>query len=194
MLIWKRHKKFICKSLFLLIAATAVVASYVGFLQLTGNFHAVVVGEIYRSAQPTETQIAEYKALYGIQTIINLRGKNIGDPWYDKEVETARRLEIKHIDFGMSASQELSQEQAETLIRLLEKAPKPMLIHCMSGADRTGLAAALYLAAISRQGEIAAERQLSIRYGHFGIPHLSSAYAMERTFEKLEPWLGFSGS
>ena len=71
---------------------------------------------------------------------------------------------------------------------------KPLLIHCQSGADRSGPAAALYLAAIARHGEAAAEDQLSIRYGHIGLPHVSSAYAMGRTWETLERWLGFAGS
>jgi len=50
------------------------------------------------------------------------------------------------------------------------------------------------LAAMARHGEAAAEDQLSFRYGHMGLPHLSSAYAMDRTWETLEPWLGFAGS
>lgn len=64
----------------------------------------------------------------------------------------------------------------------------------MSGADRTGLTAAIYLAAIAGAGEHEAEKQLSIRYGHIGIPFVSRAYAMDETWEELEPWLGFNGS
>jgi protein tyrosine/serine phosphatase len=94
----------------------------------------------------------------------------------------------------MSASRELTRSQVDRLLAILEAVEKPLLIHCQAGADRTGLATALYLAAIAKQGEEAAEDQLSIRYGHVGLPHLSSAYAMERTWEKLEPWIGFSGS
>ena len=53
--------------------------------------------------------------------------------------------------------------------------------------------AALYVAAVARLGEGPAERQLSILYGHLSIP-FSSAFAMDRTFEALEPSLGFAGS
>jgi protein tyrosine/serine phosphatase len=101
---------------------------------------------------------------------------------------------VAHVDFRMSASRELTQSEAERLLAILNAADKPLLIHCQSGADRSGLAAALYLAAIARHGEAAAEDQLSIRYGHIGLPHVSSAYAMDRTWETLERWLGFSGS
>jgi protein tyrosine/serine phosphatase len=76
---------------------------------------------------------------------------------------------------------------------LMEFAPKPILIHCRECADRSGLAAAFYLAAVKKSGEAAAERQLSIRFGHVAIPFVGT-YAMDRTFESMEPAFGFSGS
>jgi protein tyrosine/serine phosphatase len=67
-------------------------------------------------------------------------------------------------------------------------------VHCTSGADRSGLIAALYLAGASGAGEHEAERQLSIRFGHIGIPFVSRAYAMDESWEAFEVWLGFNGS
>jgi protein tyrosine/serine phosphatase len=159
----------------------------------TTNFHSVIAGEVYRSSQPSAETIAQLHSEYGIRTIINLRGENAGHGWYDREVAQAKVLDINHIDFRMSARHELTQEQAAKLVELMRDAPKPLLIHCQAGADRTGLASALYLAAISKQGESAAENQMSILYGHIPFS-ISSAYAMDRTFEKLEGWLGLSNS
>ncbi|MDD3182506.1 MAG: tyrosine-protein phosphatase [Alphaproteobacteria bacterium] len=172
----------------------ALFGGYVGFLQLTGNFHTVLAGVLYRSSQPSSEQIASYKDRYGIQSIINLRGDNTGSPWYDEEVSASQKLGIKHINFRMSARRELSFDQAVNLILTLRNAPKPVLVHCMSGSDRSGLAAALYLAAIEKKGEDASEDQISIRFGHVPIPYLSSAFAMDQTFEDLESWLGYSDS
>ena len=90
----------------------------------------------------------------------------------------------------MSARRELTQAEAADLIGILKRAEKPVLIHCKAGADRTGLAAALYVAAVAKLGETAAENQISIRYGHISLP-VSATYAIDRTFEALEPWLGF---
>lgn len=146
-----------------------------------------------RSAQPTAEDIAYYAKNYAIKTIINLRGDNSGSSWYDAEIAQAKALGITHVDFGMSASRELTQAEAATLVGILERAEKPVLIHCKAGADRSGLASALYVAAVAKLGETAAEEQISIRYGHFSLP-LSEAYAMDRTFEAIEPWLGFHGS
>lgn len=165
---------------------------WLGIQQLIGNFHPVVAGELYRAAQIDASQIAGYQKEYGIRTIINLRGHSKSD-WYKREIEESKALGVNHIDFGLSASRELTQKQVEDLIAIMRDAPKPILVHCRGGSDRSGLAAALYVAAISKGGEEAAERQLSPIFGHFPIP-FAPAWAMDQTFERIEPWLGFPNS
>lgn len=187
----KRHPRLRRAGLAFGLAA-ALLGLYLGFLQISGNFHTVIAGELYRSGQPSPAQLERYVRAHGIRTIVNLRGGGKAS-WYRDEVATAERLGVTHIDFRMSAARELSQEQAEQIIETLRDAPKPILIHCMGGADRSGLVAALYVAAVGKLGEAAAESQISIRYGHISLP-IISAYAMDRTFEKLEPWLGFPDS
>mgnify|MGYP002716915109 CR=1 FL=1 len=181
-------------------AAIAAVASivltpvlYIGGAMLTGNIHAVAPGEVYRSAQPSAKTLERLQAAYGLRSVINLRGENAGSPWYDEEVAASRRLGLAHFDFRMSAKTELSPAEAEALLALMEAAPKPLLIHCQSGADRTGLAAALYVAAVKRWGEAAAEAQLSLLYGHVAAP-FAKGWAMTSTFEALEPALGYPDS
>lgn len=159
--------------------------TYLGTLQLTGNFNTVVAGEFYRSGQLSAAQIVNYTKQYGIKTIINLRGNNAGSAWYDREVSEAKRDNIAHIDFGISARRELTAEEAAHLIAIMTDAAKPILIHCQAGADRSGLASALYLAAVKKVDQVTAARQLSIRYGHFSLPFIAE-YAMDRTFEAFE--------
>lgn len=166
------------------------ILTYAGTLAATGNFHTVAPGEVYRSAQPSAAAITDYQRDHGVRTIINLRGENQGAAWYDTEVATARRLGIQHIDFKMSARRGITKEEAWRLIQVMEQAPKPLLIHCESGADRSGLASALYLAAIKRSGEEVAEQQLSIRYGHIALPS-ARGWGMTVTFEDMEPSLGY---
>jgi len=64
----------------------------------------------------------------------------------------------------------------------MRDAPKPLLIHCKAGADRTGLASALYLGALEHQTRETAGWQLSILYGHIAIPWLSCAWPMDVTW------------
>lgn len=176
-----------------LMATVLTIGGYLGYLQLSGNFHPVIAGEVYRSAQPSGDAIARYAREQAIRSIINLRGPNPGKAWYDEEIEAAATQGVAHYDFAMSASEELSRDRAAELIELMERAEKPVLIHCQAGADRSGLAAALYVAAIARGGENAAEGQISLRYGHVSLP-MTAAYPMDRSFEALEPWLGFPHS
>lgn len=177
----------------LCLIAGLTAGGYLGFLQLSGNFHPVIEGEVYRSAQPTPDALDAYIKEHGIRSVINLRGERTGRDWYDAEVAVAKDNGVKHYSFRMSARQQLGQDRAEELIDLMVNAEKPVLIHCQGGADRTGLAAALYMAAIAKAGEEAAEDQISFRYGHVSLP-MTMAYPMDETFEALEPWLGFQGS
>ncbi len=174
--------------------ALLLAGAFLGYRQLSGNFHTVVPGVVYRSAQPSADQLTAYVREHGIRSIIDLRGApKPGSPRYEAEYVTAQKLDVVHYEFRMSASTELNQQEAAQLIDLMRRAEKPVLIHCQAGADRSGLASALYLAAIADKGEEAAERQISFWYGHISLP-VSAAFAMDRTWEKLEPWLGFPSS
>lgn len=169
------------------------VGSLTAYSRWTGNFHAVIDGEVYRSAQPSSAQLAAWIDRYGIRTVLNLRGENAGRGWYDGEVAATASHAVEHVDFKLKASQVLSEDQATRLIAIMRDAKKPLLIHCEAGADRSGLAAALYLAAVAHRGEIEAEEQLSIRYGHIAV-WPSGGRRMSESFEALEPMLGFTGS
>lgn len=182
------------RSLAALCFLVLVVGGYLAWLQLSGNFHVVVRGQVYRAAQMDAGDLDRWQKEYGIATVLNLRGAQPDEPWYRDERAEAGRLGIGHIDFGMSDAKEMTPEQVRALIRVMREAPKPLLIHCRAGADRTGLASALYLAAIERRGEWASEAQLALSYGHVGVPVLSRAWAMNATWEKMEGWLGFPDS
>ena len=160
--------------------------------RLEGETYGINVMQVQEVLRYTEIAPVPGAPSY-VLGIINLRGANPGLHWYDKEVAEANLLGIRHIDFRMSARRELSRAQAVELIGLMAKAAKPILIHCASGSDRTGLASALYLASIAKLGEEASEGQLSLRFGHLSLP-FAPGYAMDRTFEDLEPYFGFPNS
>src|SRR3546814_3645424 len=92
-------RRFIKWTGMLTAASVLLIGGYLGFLQLSGNFHEVVAGELYRSAQPSAAKLENYVRRHGIRTVINLRGENSDTRWYREEVDTARRLGIQHIDF-----------------------------------------------------------------------------------------------
>jgi protein tyrosine/serine phosphatase len=164
-----------------------------GIAGLFDNFHEVIPGELYRSAQPSAHDLIVDAARYRIRTVINLRGPNAGKRWYDSERRSADALGLRMIDVPLSAKHVLSGDQAEALIETMRGADKPILLHCASGADRTSLAAALYLAAIAGRGEGAAEAQMSWRFGHIALP-TSRRHAIDDSFELMEPRFGYKDS
>ncbi len=176
---------------FLAVAAIAF-GGYIAYLQLSGNFHEVIAGQFYRSGQPSAAQLDRYIKDHGIRTVINLRGENLDAPWYQQELAQSQSLGITHIDFGMSAGKALTMPQTEQLISLLRDAPKPILVHCQGGADRSGLVSVIYMQQVAHIDEDVAEEQLSPLYGHVALPFLSRSYAMDDSWETLEKLLGIS--
>lgn len=164
------------------------------WLQVTGNFHAVVPGEVYRSAQPDAAELREWAGRYGLRSVLNLRGAHADADWYRTESGAAAELGLLLVDFPLSADENPGPERTADLVALLRRLPKPLLIHCQAGADRTGLAAALYLGAVAGAGEAVAEGQMSFAFGHVGVPILSAAWAMNETWEDAERGLGFAGT
>lgn len=177
----------------LVVVAAVAVGGLGVLLGLRGNLHEVLPGELYRSATLTPERLKAVIARAGIRTIINLRG-GTEDEWHRDEAATAAAAGVRLVDLSWSADRALTDAQVARFLAAAESAARPILIHCRSGADRTGLASALYLAVVKHADEASAEAQLSIRFGHVGLPYLSGAYAMDETFERLEPAIGYTGS
>lgn len=172
-----------------LLGAPLLMGAHMGVQQLLGNFHEVIPGEFYRSGQPDRDDVAAYADRYRIRTIINLRNETP-----DAEVLAARAAAERHgiriIDFPMSSSKGLPVEKSAELAALMRDAEKPLLVHCDHGANRTGLASAIYTGAIAGKGEIAAELQLSPYYGHVPIRGVGR-YEMYRSWDRFEETIGF---
>ncbi|MEI2300000.1 dual specificity protein phosphatase family protein [Ensifer sp. MJa1] len=187
-----RAKRLLKRLAAVTAALGASLALYLVGLQWTGNFHTLVAGEVYRSAQPTPDAISAYSKAYGIRTILNLRGAKTDERWYRDEVAAAEKNGIRLINFPMSASAEIDRKETDALMAILRDAPKPLLIHCKAGADRTGLVSTIYLQQIAGVDEETAEWQLSPLYGHLALPYLSGTFAMDETWEALEKSFGLN--
>jgi protein tyrosine/serine phosphatase len=159
----------------------ASIGSYWGILQYEGNLHAVSAGILYRSAQLSKAETRWAVREYGIKSVLNLRGANAGSPWYDDEIEAAGELGLAHFDYPLSAKRFVTSQQIAEILDIVRRAPKPLLIHCKSGADRAGLVAALYRLSETGASAEEADRELSLVYGHF--PYLTSrSGAMDDSF------------
>ena len=112
------------------------------------------------------THLEYYFLKYGTLSVINLRGDYQGKRWYSNVIDACQKFGIVHHDLALSAEDIPSAEQVSELIRLFRDPPLPVLIHCKAGADRSGLAAALWKLAVEGAPRSEAEQQLSICYGH----------------------------
>lgn len=170
-------------------ALVLLIACYIGYQVWNGNFHEVIAGEYYRSAQLSPQSLEKRIQQYGIKSIINLRGGAPGVAYYDNEVAVSNKLGVAYTSFPISAGRQLTDEQTQDLLAVMKAAPKPLLVHCLSGADRTGLASVLYLQQIAGVDEETAEWQLSPLYGHINLPFLRG-FAMDDTWERFEKVIG----
>jgi protein tyrosine/serine phosphatase len=148
---------------------------------MVGNVHVIEDDTLYRSAQLNAEKLAGMIAAYGIKSVINLRGENRGLWWYDNEMEVTAMYGVLHFDIRMTALRGTDDATVTQLMETMRTAPRPMLIHCESGSDRTGLASALYERFVKERPAEVAGRQISFRYGHF--PWLGNrTVAMDRTY------------
>ncbi len=155
--------------------------AFYGFLHSNYNRYEVEPGLLYRSAQLPAEEFVGLAKRVGLRTVINLRGENAGREWYDAQYRAAQSMGIGFINYRMSAKRELTLAQMTELAQILRDAPKPVLVHCGSGSDRTGLACALYLFEAGHSPDSVAY-QLSLRFGHF--PYLwSGSWAMDNSFK-----------
>jgi protein tyrosine/serine phosphatase len=152
------------------------------------NFHVVIPGTIYRSAEPTPEFLADVVQEHGIRTVLNLRG--IGDgpivDWYEREAAACQELGLSHENLTFSASRTPSIDEVRRLLEVLDRSEKPILVHCRRGADRTGLASAIALLAQTDTPYAEARASLGLRYGHW---RLGSAGKLDSFFDEYETWL-----
>lgn len=91
---------------------------------------------------------------------------------------------VFHVDPPVSARRRLAPQQAGDIPRLLRAAPKPLLVHGRSDADRSGLMAALFLFDVDHADAATTDRRLSLVFGHF--PYLfGKTVAMDESFRDV---------
>lgn len=121
-----------------------------------------------------------------IKTVLNLRGANPDQPWYDAERRTTLDAGAAQIDLSMASDMWLSRRQAQTVVDVLDACEYPILIHCQWGAERTGLVSTI--AELLRPGGSLAEarRQFSLYYLYVKA---GDGAVMAQHLDRYEQWL-----
>ena len=142
----------------------ALLVDHAIFRLAWSNFAAVAPARLYRCNHPTPARLAALTRRYGVQTLINLRGRtNNGSDALSRDM--AARLGLDFIDMAFESRGAPHRDRILRLHDIYRSMREPALIHCKSGADRAGLAAGLFV--LFEGGTAAAAlRQLSLRFGH----------------------------
>ena len=135
-----------------------------GFLRLRFTNHHEIGGGMYRENQPSPKRI-EALAEMGIKTIVNLRGES-PKGFYLLEKEACEKHGIKLINFRMYSRDVHTPEKIRGAKELFEQIDYPALMHCKSGADRTGIMGVLYRHFHIGDTIEQAMEQLSFKYLH----------------------------
>jgi len=186
----------------------------IGLLNRLYNFHWIVPGEAARAAQPWMGLYTAFLRGNGIKAIINLRGHRPQFGWWHAEAKAAKDVGAAHLEATLDSRHLPKREMLVALIEAFDTAPRPFLLKCSGGQDRSSFAAALFI--LHRDGwssfDIAQKQFSRFPYLHFPKRHQRwlkqfPAYARHEANgaplalwlresyspEKLESWLNESG-
>ncbi len=151
------------------------------FAACTG-FRAVGNG-VFRSGQPGEDRMARRIEQHEIQCVLCLR--NGAEAAASERATVASGASWWNVPF--SATRTPSPATLLALWRVAAEAPRPLLIHCRAGVDRTGLASALVV--LHDTGDLARARaQLALLpHGHLAA---FGTEKMDEVFDRYEPHHG----
>ena len=127
---------------------------------------------------------------HGVKTVLNLRGPNPDQDWYRAERDATTAAGATQVDVSLSSCIWMSRVQLRTLVKALDEASRPLLIHCAWGSERTGLVSAI--AELLREGSTLddARAQFTIRYLYVPV---GDGRIMSQAIDQYEAWLNAQG-
>jgi len=125
-----------------------------------------IAPDVYRSSHPLPSQLRE-AAEIGVRTVINLRRPDPTIPSNRLSWEACARYGLRQVHFAFNSRTAPRREEILGFEQLLHQVEYPILMHCKAGADRAGIASALFLLLRGGAPVDVAARQLSFwRFGH----------------------------
>lgn len=116
-----------------------------GIADILANFHWIAPGEAARAAQVHGRLLGPFLEKRGVKGVINLRGRHPSIRWWQREVAACARHGIAHRDAMLDSRLLPLPPMLADLLDAFARTPRPFLIKCSGGQDRTSLAAALFL-------------------------------------------------
>jgi len=133
---------------------------------------------IYRSEQPRNLDFKMIDSI-GIKSVLNLRSSQTDSDYINKLTLNLYNVEMLPYNFD--------DKEIIKALRILMYSPKPIVVHCLYGSDRTGVVIAMYRIIFQNwTKEQALNEMENGGYGfhkiYFNIPH----YIRNANIEKLK--------
>ncbi|MBN2308864.1 MAG: tyrosine-protein phosphatase [Candidatus Hydrogenedentes bacterium] len=128
-----------------------------GCASVAHHLRTVDEGQFYRSAQMPGDRLQKVIRHRGIRTVINLRGANPDEQWYQEERAACDALAVAHFDLDWTMRRLPEPDSLARFVALVEQADRPILVHCQGGTHRAGVASAAYV--LIAGGDVDAARE-----------------------------------
>jgi protein tyrosine phosphatase (PTP) superfamily phosphohydrolase (DUF442 family) len=170
-----------------LVYVLFLAAPYFKSALLDHNFHAVVPGRFYRSAEMSGEALGRLIDEHGIKGVLDLRLSG-DDPGPDGETEAdvAARHGAEYRNVSMTSSRTSQRTRILRMLDAFDELPTPILVHCTSGSERSGVASAIWLMEKEHRPPSEARGQLALRYGFNRVERdLRTFFQGEPTLDRI---------
>lgn len=156
-------------------ARVAVYRSFDSWLDAVAidNFFKASEG-VYRSARPPVESIPQLKNM-GLATIVDLEEMHVSVIAEEKKAAEANGIRFFEVPMVVPSTENV---QAALAI-VADPSNQPVLVHCLSGKDRTGVVIAGYHVKFDHWTIDAAIREMH-NYGHVVVPDWLTRHVLER--------------
>jgi hypothetical protein len=136
-------------------------------IEFHNNFYEVVPGVLYRSGEMPPAALGEIIGKYGIASVLDLR---ISGETIHKDGVSEKQIVLSHgaryVNFPVATSRVPTKEDLLRLDGILHSLQTPLLIHCSTGALRTGVITTLWLQEVADLAPELARTQLAAPFGY----------------------------
>lgn len=149
------------------------------------NIHTVTAGQCYRSKLIGEPDdLRKTLAVLGIKTVLNVCGPCPNEPWWGREKTICIEQGVRHVDITLQAEAFSDPQMVTEVLKAFDTQPRPFLIHCMRGADRTGEAVALWQRHVQKAPASVALDAIDWRFNHNPFTHWEKRMFMRWLYQQ----------
>lgn len=135
-----------------------------GWLRRSWRNEGQIADGVYRSNHPDARTLVLWHQR-GIKEVVSLRRSSGAVHEFEAEVCDSLGMRLRNV--GLSARRAPNAYRLLQLLNIFDTLERPALLHCKSGADRTGLAAALWM--IHVEGRPVEEARAGLSWQHWHV-------------------------